>query len=322
MTPDSIVLGDVRITRVIEWSGPIRTARFVIPDSDEETWQRNRDWLEPDFWNPADDAYRCHIQTWVLRSEGKTILVDTGVGNDRERPQVPQFAGLRTDFLARLREAGVAPEDVDIVINTHIHYDHVGWNTELRDGTWQPTFPNATYLIPRADNLRFDPDSAHHGRPPRDEHERVRWEGSKIVFNDSIAPVHRAGQVLLWEDTHRVDGNLLLEAAPGHTPGSSVLTLRSGSDRAVFVGDMLHSPVQVLEPGWNSCFCDDLQLAAKTRRAYLSRAAELRELVIPAHWPGHGAAEIRSTGRIGRTGEGFAVSRWAAFPRDQHQQTS
>ncbi|MFG1615880.1 MBL fold metallo-hydrolase [Nonomuraea wenchangensis] len=308
MSAHSIVLGDVQITRVIEWSGPIRTARFIVPDSDEEVWRRNQDWLAPHFWTPADDAYRCHIQTWVLRSEGRTILVDTGVGNDRERPQVPQFAGLRSGYLARLREAGVAPEDVDVVINTHIHYDHVGWNTESRDGAWVPTFPNATYLIPRLDDVYFDPDSAHRRRAPRDEHERVRWEGGKLVFNDSIAPIHQAGQAVLWEDTYRIDGNLLLEAAPGHTPGSSVLTLRSGADRAVFVGDMLHSPVQVLDPRWNSCFCDDLQLAAETRRAHLARAAELRELVIPAHWPGHGAAEVR------KDGEGFAIAAWAAFP--------
>ncbi|MBZ6208324.1 MBL fold metallo-hydrolase [Streptomyces olivaceus] len=309
MTADSITLGDVEITRVIEWSGPIRTARFIVPDSDEETWRRNREWLEPDFWTPADDAYRCHIQTWVLRSEGKTILLDTGVGNGRERPQVPQFAGLQTDFLARLRAAGVAPEDVDLVVNTHIHYDHVGWNTESRDGEWVPTFPNATYLIPHADNLYFDPEGARRSRAPRDEHERVRWEGSKLVFNDSIAPIHRAGQAVLWEGAHRIDGNLRLEAAPGHTPGSSVVTLRSGTDRAVFVGDLVHSPVQVLEPRWNSCFCDDPQLAARTRASYLSRAAELRELVVPAHWPGHGAAEVR------HEGDGFALTEWAAFPR-------
>src|SRR5947207_10441715 len=121
MPEDSITLGDVEITRVVEWSGPISTARVIIPDSDEETWQRNEEWLAPDFWTPADDAYRCHIQIWVLRSVGRTILVDTGVGNDRERPQVPQFAGLCTGYLDRLREAGVTPEDVGVVVNTHIH---------------------------------------------------------------------------------------------------------------------------------------------------------------------------------------------------------
>ncbi|AGL16235.1 MBL fold metallo-hydrolase [Actinoplanes sp. N902-109] len=303
----TITLGEVEVTRVVEWSGPVRTARFIIPASDPETWHRNENWLAPDFWTPADDAYRCHVQTWVLRSEGRTILVDTGVGNDRQRPQIPQFAGLRTDYLARLRAAGVAPEDVDVVVNTHIHYDHVGWNTELRDGRWVPTFPNASYLIPRTDNQYFDPANPSRSREPRDEHERVRWAGSKLVFNDSIAPVHEAGQAVLWEDTHRIDGNLLLEAAPGHTPGSSVLSLHSGTDRAVFVGDMVHSPVQVLGPDWNSCFCDDPALAAKTRRTYLARAAEHHELVIPAHWPGHGAAQVR------QDGDGFAITAWAGF---------
>ncbi|NJP50807.1 MBL fold metallo-hydrolase [Streptomyces sp. SBST2-5] len=310
MPAPSLVLGDVEISRVIEWSGPVRTVRFILPDSDEETWRRNEDWLAPDFWTPADDAYRCHIQTWVLRSEGRTILVDTGIGNGRDRPQVPQFAGLRTDYLARLRAAGVEPEDVDVVVNTHIHYDHVGWNTEWREGRWAPAFPNATYLVPLADYRYFDPAGPGRSRPPRDDHERIRWEGSRLVFEDSIRPVEHAGQLVLWEGSHRIDGNLLLEAAPGHTPGSSVVTLRSGTDRAVFVGDMLHSPVQVLEPDWNSCFCDDLRLAARTRRAFLSRAAEQRELVVPAHWPGHGAAEVR------RKGDGFAIEEWAAFPRD------
>ncbi|MFO7251912.1 MAG: MBL fold metallo-hydrolase [Actinomycetes bacterium] len=307
MPEPTLMLGDVEITRVVEWAGDFSTVGAIIPGADAETWRANEDWLAPRFWNPADDAYRCHVQTWVLRSEGRTILVDTGVGNDRDRPQVPAFAHLHTDFLDRLRAAGVEPEDVDIVVNTHIHYDHVGWNTRRQDGEWVPTFPRATYLIPRADNLYFDPATARRSRPPRDENERARWEGGRLVFEDSVAPVHRAGRVVLWEDSHRIDGNLLLEAAPGHTPGSSVLTLRSGTDRAVFVGDLLHSPVQLLNPAWNSRFDDDLELAARTRERYLSRAADLGELVIPAHWPGPGAAEVR------RAGGAFAVRAWAPF---------
>ncbi|MER6920172.1 TetR/AcrR family transcriptional regulator C-terminal domain-containing protein [Streptomyces spiralis] len=187
------------------------------------------------------------------------------------------------------------------------------WPRVMAFGEETAVQPAAEVVIEEAvlSSLYFDPEGPGpgRGRAPRDEHERIRWEGSKLVFDDSIAPVHRAGQAVLWEDTHRIDGNLPLEAAPGHTPGSSVLTLRSGTDRAVFVGDMLHSPVQVLEPAWNSCFCDDSRLAARTRASYLSRAAEQRELVIPAHWPGHGAAEVR------RDGDGFAIADWAAFPR-------
>ncbi|MDI5966457.1 MBL fold metallo-hydrolase [Streptantibioticus silvisoli] len=309
MSTDSISLGDVEITRVVEWGGPISTAGFVVPDSDPDLWRANSSWLAPDFWRPEDDACLANVQTWVLRSEGRTILVDTGVGNDRDRPQVPLFAGLRTTFLDRLAAAGVRPEDVDVVINTHIHYDHVGWNTRLRDGEWVPTFPNATYLVPRADNLYFDPRGPGPGRPPRDEHERSRWQGSELVFNDSIAPIHQAGQALLWDGTYRVDGNLVLRAAPGHTPGSSVLHLASRTDRAVFVGDILHSPVQILRPDCNSCFCDNPAQAAATRRSVLGQAADSNALVVPAHFPGHGATEVR------RSGEDFVLNGWAGFSR-------
>lgn len=309
MSTESITLGDVEIARVVELGGPLAPARVVVPDSEPELWRGNASWLAPDFWRPEDDTYVGNVQTWVVRSEGRTILVDTGVGDDRDRPQAPWLSGLRTGFLDRLRQAGVRPEDVDLVINTHIHYDHVGWNTRPYDGEWVPTFPNATYLIPRPDNSYFDPAGPGKGRPPRDEQEALRWRGGALVFEDSITPVHRAGQALLWEDTYRVDGNLTLRAAPGHTPGSSVLHLRSGTDRAVFAGDLLHSPVQILRPDYSSCFCDDPGQAAATRRSVLSEAADTGSLVIPAHFPGHGAAEVR------REGGDFALAGWAPFSR-------
>ncbi|WP_328406153.1 MBL fold metallo-hydrolase [Streptomyces sp. NBC_00390] len=134
------------------------------------------------------------------------------------------------------------PEDVDVVVNTHVHADHVGWNTVEREGEWVPAFPNARYLIAAADYASVDPQSDHSlGRP--DDH---------LVFADSIAPVRHAGQAVLWEESHRIDAHLTLEPAPG-PPGSSVLRLASGTDRAVFVGDVLHSPVQILDPSCNSC---------------------------------------------------------------------
>ncbi|MFL6056195.1 MAG: MBL fold metallo-hydrolase [Actinoallomurus sp.] len=297
-------IGDVEVTKVVEWQGEMAPARFIIPDSPAEIWRRNESWLAPDHWRPETDAYHGAAQTWILRSEGKVVLVDTGVGNDRDRPQIPLFDHLRTDFLDQLAEAGVRPKDVDIVINTHIHYDHVGWNTESRDGEWIPTFPNATYLIPRVDQEFFDPRNAHRRRAPRDDHERRRQEGSRIVYADSIAPV--LGRAVLWSEGHRIDGNLSLEPAPGHTPGSSIVRVASGSDRAVFVGDLLHSPVQILEPDYSSCFCEDPAQAAATRRSVLERAADTGELVVPAHFAGAGAAEVR------RDGSRFAIERWAA----------
>jgi glyoxylase-like metal-dependent hydrolase (beta-lactamase superfamily II) len=299
----SFQLGAVEVTKVVEWQGDIAPARTIIPASTPAIWRDNRSWLAPDHWNPETDAYHAAVQTWVLRSEGKVVLVDTGVGNDRDRPQIPLFDHLATPFLDRLAEAGVRPEDVDVVVNTHVHYDHVGWNTRRENDEWVPTFPNATYVIPRADKTYFDPRNAHRRPPVRDERDRVRREGSLLLYADSVAPV--LGRAVLWEGTHRIDGNLLLEPAPGHTPGSSVVRLSSGSDRAVFVGDVLHSPVQILRPADNSCFCEDPAQAAATRRAVLERAADTNELVVPAHFAGPGAVEIR------RDGARLAVGRWA-----------
>jgi glyoxylase-like metal-dependent hydrolase (beta-lactamase superfamily II) len=306
---DTIELGDVTVTRVIEWSGPIRTVREILPESTVEIRQQHQEELAPDFWDPSTDAYRCAIQSWVLRSEGRTIVVDTGAGNDRDRPQVPQFDHLRTPFLQNLARAGVRPKDVDVVVNTHVHYDHVGWNTTLRDGEWVPTFPNATYLIPRIDREYFDPANETRRPPVRTDADRLRRRGSHLVFADSITPVLEHGLARVWEDVHRIDANLTLEPAPGHTPGSSLLRLHSDGDRAVFVGDMLHSPVQVLEPHVNSCFCEDPAQAGRTRYRVLAEAADTRTLVVPAHFPGPGAVEVR------RDDDVFAVRAWAPFAR-------
>ncbi|MFJ9413598.1 MBL fold metallo-hydrolase [Streptomyces sp. NPDC101227] len=293
----TIVLGDVEVIRVIEWQGPFAPARDIVPGSGAEVWQDNASWLAPDHWEPDSDRFMCTLQTWVLRSGGRTVLIDTGVGNGRERPGSP-FHHWRGDFLGALARAGVRPQDVDVVVNTHIHGDHVGWNTTGTEDGWQPTFPNAQYLMPAADDFHFGPDNAY-GRGVR--------ETDRLIYEDSVAPIHRAGQVTLWEGAHRIDEHLTLESAPGHTPGSSVLRLASGSDRAVFVGDLLHSPVQILDPSCNSCFCLDPAQAAASRRRVLERAAEKKELVVPAHFGGAGALEVR------REGERFGLGPWAAY---------
>ncbi|MFI9744309.1 MBL fold metallo-hydrolase [Streptomyces sp. NPDC052494] len=293
-----IVLGDVEVIRIVEWQGPFGPARGIVPGAGAEVWKDNEEWLAPDHWAPDSDSAVMALQSWVLRSGGRTVLVDTGVGDGRERPDSPHFHRRQDDFLGRLERAGIRPEDVDVVVNTHLHTDHVGWNTRDVAGEWAPTFPNAEYLVPAADDF-------HYG--PRNGYGNGLQEEDRLVYEESVAPVHRAGQVRLWEGVHRVDGNLTLEAAPGHTPGSAVLRLASGGDRAVFVGDLLHSPVQILEPSCASCFCLDPGGAAVSRRRILERAADERELVVPAHFGGAGAAEVR------REGEGFGLVRWAAY---------
>lgn len=165
----------------------------------------------------------------MIRHAGRTILVDTGVGNDRDRPQVPSFADLRTDVLDRLSKAGVDPRTVDLVINTHIHYDHVGWNTQLMDQAFEPTFSNATYLVPRADYDYFHPGNTDQMRAPETDDERRRFEGIRLVFQDSIALNEQSGQLVLWDTQHSVPGlPITLLPAPGHTPGSSVVQLEAG----------------------------------------------------------------------------------------------
>ncbi|MEU0810309.1 MBL fold metallo-hydrolase [Streptomyces sp. NPDC005970] len=293
-----IVLGDVEVIRIVEWGGPFAPAPGIVPEAGAEVWKENEDWLAPDHWNPEHDMAVAALQTWVLRSAGRTVLVDTGVGNGRERPGLPQFHRREGDFLGRLARAGVRPEAVDVVVNTHVHADHVGWNTVGVEGEWVPTFPHARYLIPAADDFHFGPDNAYGGGLREDD---------RLVYEDSVAPVHRSGQAVLWDGTHRIDEHLTLESAPGHTPGSSVLRLASGGDRAVFVGDLLHSPVQILRPSCNSCFCLDPGQAVASRRRILERAAETRELVVPAHFGGAGAVEVQR-----RDGE-FTLGPWAAY---------
>ncbi|MGH8964137.1 MAG: MBL fold metallo-hydrolase, partial [Actinomycetes bacterium] len=223
----SFVLGDVEVVKVVEWQGAIAPARDVVPGVTADVWAENQDWLAPDHWDPAGDMAVGVVQSWVLRSGGRTVLVDTGVGDGRERPSAPLFHRRQGDLLGRLARAGVRPQDVDVVVNTHIHADHVGANTVEVAGEYLPAFPNARYLVPAADDAHFGPEGGYANGLREDD---------RLIYEDSIAPVHRAGQVVLWEHEYRIDEHLTLEPAPGHTPGSSVLRLASGSDRAVFVG--------------------------------------------------------------------------------------
>ncbi|MGI5450667.1 MBL fold metallo-hydrolase [Streptomyces sp. CA-243310] len=294
-----ITLGDVTITRIEETHGPIMPTDQFFPDLPEQAWKDQRAMLVPDHLGADDTMVHAAIQTWLLRSEGRTILVDTGVGNDKSRPAAAAWDHLRLDYLGNLARAGVRPEDVDLVINTHLHVDHVGWNTHLVDGEWVPTFPNATYLMPKADFEFWNPAN----------NPDITGGVNENVFEDSVAPVHAAGQVRLWEEGHTIDGNLRLEAAPGHTPGSSVVTLTSGSDRALFAGDLMHTPLQITHPDHNSCFCQDPAQSRSTRRRLLGWAADTGALVLPAHFSGHSALEVE------HQGSGFAIKKWAPITR-------
>jgi glyoxylase-like metal-dependent hydrolase (beta-lactamase superfamily II) len=306
---DQTRVGDATVSRVVEWLGPIRTVAELFPGTPARVWREHQGELAPHFWDPATGAYRAAIQTWVIEVDGLTVLVDTGVGNDRDRPQIPVFSQLSTGYLDALAAAGVTPADVDVVVNTHIHYDHVGWNTRRAGQGWIPAFPNARYLAPQADYDYFHPENAASMRAPRTEDERRRFTGIRLVFEDSIAPVHEAGQLTTWAGEYEISPTLRLAPAPGHTPGSSVLWLRSGAG-AVFVGDLTHSPVQLYRPGDACSFDLDAAAATRSRRAVLREAAARGATVFPAHYPGHGAAVVTADG----DGDGFAVRDWAPLP--------
>ena len=206
------------------------------------------------------------------------------------------------------------PEDVDLVVNTHLHVDHVGWNTRLDGRTWVPTFPNATYLMPRRDFEFWN---------PANNNESVLGRGNQNVFEDSVAPVHQAGLTHLWDGPYRIDANLRLELAPGHTPGSSVLTLDSGGDRALFVGDLVHTALQIAEPDTNSCFCEDPAESRATRRKLLGhgrraqRARAPRALRRPGRRGGRARrVEVRDQG-VGGLFPHFLTSRKEALPVTQ-----
>jgi glyoxylase-like metal-dependent hydrolase (beta-lactamase superfamily II) len=292
---NELKIGDVTVTRIEEMHGPIMPPDQFFPEMPEEAWRENREMLVPDHLDADGGMVRGAFQTWLLRSGGRTILIDTGIGNDKPRPAVPLWDRLRLDYLGNLARAGVRPEDVDLVVNTHLHPDHIGWNTRLVDGAWVPTFPNATHLMTKADFAFWDPAN----------NPDIAGSVNENSFDDSLAPVHAAGQVQLWEGSHTIDANLRLEAAPGHTPGSSVVKLASGGDRALFAGDILHTPLQVLYPDYSSCFCQDPAEARTTRRRLLGWAAGVHALVLPAHVSGHSAFEVADRG------DGFAIKGWA-----------
>jgi glyoxylase-like metal-dependent hydrolase (beta-lactamase superfamily II) len=179
---NTVTIGDVLITRVEEMRGPIMPPKVFFPTIAEAAWEENRDMLVPDHLDAGGEMVQVAMQSWVLRSGGRTIVVDTGVGNDKARPAVEAWDHLHSEYLGTLEASGVRAEDVDLVINTHLHVDHVGWNTLLRDGAWVPTFPNATYLMPRVDFEFWNPAN----------NQNLVGGVNENVFEDSVSVLRAA----------------------------------------------------------------------------------------------------------------------------------
>lgn len=224
-------------------------------------------WLAPHFVVP-DGMFTLSVHGTVVDTGTRRILVDTCIGNDRTT--VPQLPALQTAWLDGLKERGYPAESIDTVVCTHLHFDHVGWNTRLVDGAWLPTFPNARYLIPRAEWEFWSAGHASVG-------------GADLT--DTVAPIVAAGLADFVEAGHEVADGVRLEPAPGHTPGQVAVVVESQGERAVITGDLVHHPVQFAEPDIASAADEDAALAAETRRAFVARYADTGTLVVGTHFP-------------------------------------
>jgi glyoxylase-like metal-dependent hydrolase (beta-lactamase superfamily II) len=280
-------LGPITIDRVVELERPLFPPAALLPDAKPDVIDSHRSWLEPRLLDPSTGQFVLAFHTFVIRTPSRTILVDTCSGNDKPRPQKLRYDHKQWPYLERLAAVGVAPEAVDVVVCTHLHLDHVGWNTRLVGGRWAPTFPRASYLFTRREWEFW-----------REEYRSARFTDDPY-YEDSIVPVLEAGQVSLVEDGHVVDDGVWLELTPGHTPGHVVVHVSGVGREAVMSGDLMHHAIQCAEPDWSSVFCVDPEQSRRMRRVFLERYAGTDTLIMPAHFPSP------SVGRIVRAGGAF-----------------
>jgi glyoxylase-like metal-dependent hydrolase (beta-lactamase superfamily II) len=275
-------VGEVEITRVLEFEAALFEPAVLHPEVSDEIIARHRTWLEPRLMDPTNGFLVFAFHSTVIKTPQATILVDTCSGNDKERPHKLRYHRKSWPYLANLAAAGFAPEDIDYVLCTHLHADHVGWNTQLVGDRWVPTFPNARYLFARREW----------------EHWRVAELRAAYTtdpyYEDSVLPVFDSGQAELVATDFAFDDSVWIEPWPGHTPGHVCVVVQSQHASVVLSGDIMHTALQCAEPQLNSCFCIDADEARASRRRLLERFADTPVMIIPAHFPSPTARWIRS----------------------------
>jgi len=279
-------IGEAIVDVIVDDNDFVLPLSQFLPGSDPALIAAHRGVLEPDFLDIAADAAKFAIQSFVFRAGGRTILIDCCVGEGKDCPDIPSFDQRReTGFLDRLRRTGVDPAGIDLVFCTHLHVDHVGWNTRRDNGRWEPTFPNARYLFGRRE-LADWMAQREAGRAPR-FHARA--------LEESVIPIVEAGRADLVDDGHELGPGLTLLPLPGHTSGQMGMVVDHAGHRAIFCGDAIHNPLQIFQHGLSTSSCADPQLAAETRTKILSEAADSGRLVVPAHFRGPRRAHIRAS---------------------------
>jgi glyoxylase-like metal-dependent hydrolase (beta-lactamase superfamily II) len=280
----TIVLDGITIHRIVEQQTGFSPALEFLPTLAPDALDAARPWLAPAALDAEDRLVLC-FQSYVIRTPHHTVLVDTCIGNDKDRPGRPTWHR-KTDhaFLAGLAALGLSVDDIDVVMCTHLHADHVGWNTRLQDGRWVPTFGRARYLFSARELDYWTTQHAANAIP---------------AMADSVLPVVAAGRAELVDSAFALDDHLRLLPTPGHTPDHFAVRLGRGGDAAVLTGDLIHSPLQARFPELSMRSDTDPGLAATTRRSFLERYCDTATLCCTAHFPSP------SSGHIRRWGDGF-----------------
>ena len=281
----TLKIGDVTITSIIERDGPWRKPEDMFPPYDPEVGKRHLADLDPVVFDPASGRMVITYQTFVVRTPKHTVLVDTCTGEHKGYPPPMDFP--KKPWLDGFAAEGLRFEDIDYVFCTHLHIDHTGWNTMLRDGRWVPTFPNAKYIFHKKEYEYWEAATARGANPP----------GNVWTYN--CRPIVDAGQALLVDDTYELDDTFSLTPTPGHSPHHCCVDIRSRRQHAVVTGDLMHHALQCREPGWYTIFDTDTKQAVESRQSFLSKVADTSTLVLPIHFPSP------TVGRITPYGKGF-----------------
>ena len=270
-------LGEITVHRIVEHEIPVYLPTDLFDDAIPEAVEPYRDWLVPKALCPRTGCLVMPVVSYLVRTRHHCILIDTCVGCDKTYAEPPAWHQRENErWLAGLAAAGAHPDEIDFVFCTHLHSDHCGWNTRLVDGRWKPTFRNAKYVF------------------SREEYAATEAEGHQL-FLDNVLPVMEARQAVLVDMDYALDDELWLEPATGHTAGHVAVHLRSGPHRAAMCGDLIHSPLQLVEPDW-SCNSDfDLVLAAITRKKFLRTHCDTETLILTSHFPSPSVGHIVSS---------------------------
>jgi glyoxylase-like metal-dependent hydrolase (beta-lactamase superfamily II) len=285
-------IGDAKIAGVIEYSGPTHAPEFLYPAVDkterDAVLKANASWLAPHHYAPNIDRLIVTIQLWVVRAGGNVIVIDTGVGNRKERPAAARMHQLNTLVMPWLEAVGAGPNEVTHVVHTHLHTDHVGWNTVPQDGNWVPAFPKAKYLFPKAEFHYWKSEYAK---------DKTVNQGS---FEDSVLPIFEAGLAEFIDESKDVAGCLTAEPVPGHAPGMLSFRIRSRGEEGLFCADILHNAIQIVRPDWNDRYVLWADKALQSRALGLKRACERGALLMPMHLGSPYCGYVR------RQGDGYA----------------